>query len=84
MRRSAAFALVLVAGAGLLRAQDAPEVEENDTSPYHLALLDYKAGKYQEACDALSQEPKGSTDPAEVQKSRDPRLEDPHRTEAVR
>lgn len=69
MMRSASFAFILLSCTCLLRAQDAPEVvQDNDTSPYHLALLDYKAGKFQEAFDALSQEPKGNTDPAEVQK----------------
>jgi len=41
---------------GVARAQDAPEIiEDNDTSPYHVALLDYKAGKYQEALAAIDQ-----------------------------
>jgi tetratricopeptide (TPR) repeat protein len=46
--------LVLLGWPALLRADDAPE-EDNDHSPYHVALLDYKAGKFQEALDALNQ-----------------------------
>jgi tetratricopeptide (TPR) repeat protein len=42
--------------AGLLSAQveQDPQVEDTDTSPYHVALLDYKAGKFPEALDALN------------------------------
>ncbi len=37
------------------RAQDvAGQIEDNDTTPYHVALLDYKLGKYQEAYDVLA------------------------------
>ena len=35
------------------RAQDAPEVEDNDTSPYHQALLAYKSSHYDEARTAI-------------------------------
>jgi len=50
---SLALGLILLGFAPLARAEDAPEIQDNDTSPYHLALLDYKAGKFQEALDAL-------------------------------
>ena len=49
--RSAALGFILLGS--LLRAQDAPEIQDNDTSPYHVALLDYKAGKFQEAYDTM-------------------------------
>lgn len=29
-------------------------IQDNDTSPYHVALVDYKAGKFQEAYDAMA------------------------------
>ena len=54
MSRWAAFGLVVVFCASLLRAQDTPEVVDNDTSPYHVALVDYKAGKFQEAYNAMA------------------------------
>jgi tetratricopeptide (TPR) repeat protein len=49
-----ALGLMLPACGGLLRAQVQPEPEpapilDTDTSPYHLALLAYKAGDYDEA-----------------------------------
>jgi tetratricopeptide (TPR) repeat protein len=50
-----AFAL-LTGPATVLRAQAPPAeppIVDNDTSPYHVALLDYKAGHFQEALDAL-------------------------------
>ncbi len=50
---SLAVGIILLGLTPLLRAQDAAPIEDNDTSPYHLALLDYKAGKFQEALDAL-------------------------------
>jgi tetratricopeptide (TPR) repeat protein len=50
--RSVVLSLVLLGS--ILRAEDAPEVQDNDTSPYHQALLDYKAGHFQEALDALN------------------------------
>ena len=37
----------------LLRAQDAPEPPDNDTSPLHVALVAYKAGKFDEARTAI-------------------------------
>ena len=54
MMRYAVLGLVLVGGLGLLRAQDAPEPpDDNDTSPLHVALVAYKAGKYDEARTAI-------------------------------
>jgi len=46
----------VLACAGLLRAQveQEPQIADTDTSPYHVALLNYKAGKFQEALDALN------------------------------
>ncbi len=35
-------------------ADDQPLIADTDTSPYHVALLDYKEGKFQEALDALN------------------------------
>jgi tetratricopeptide (TPR) repeat protein len=46
MMRWTVVGLVMVAGIGLLHAQ---EIDDNDTSPLHQALLDYKAGKFPEA-----------------------------------
>jgi tetratricopeptide (TPR) repeat protein len=37
----------------LVRAEDAPQIEDNDTSPYHQALLNYKSGHYDEARTAI-------------------------------
>ena len=53
--------LILLGLTTFARAQDAAEVEDNDTSPYHVALLDYKAGRFPEALDALRQGSAGST-----------------------
>lgn len=49
-----ALGLILLPG-NFLPAQgtDTAPPPDNDHSPYHLALLDYKEGKYQEALDAL-------------------------------
>jgi tetratricopeptide (TPR) repeat protein len=63
----AALGLILLASTILLRAEDAPEVEENDTSPYHQALLNYKSGHYDEARTAI--------DAAEKAKPGDPQIE---------
>ena len=60
--RSLVAGLLLLGCTPLLRAQDAAPPEDNDRSPYHLALLDYKVGKFQEALDAL--EPAGATAPS--------------------
>jgi len=54
MFRWAAFGFVLVFCASLLCGQETPEVVDNDTSPYHVALIDYKAGKFQEAYNAMA------------------------------
>ena len=48
MHRWPICGLILLGCVGFLRAQDA-QIEDNDTSPLHQALLDYKAGKYPEA-----------------------------------
>ena len=53
--RGAALGLVLFSLSPLLRADDAAQIEDNDTSPYHVALVDYKAGKFQDALAALPQ-----------------------------
>jgi len=49
---------VLLTGlTSILRAQAPPAeapIPDNDTSPYHVALLDYKAGRFQEAFDTLN------------------------------
>jgi len=58
--RSIALGFILPGLTTLLRAQDAPEVVDNDTSPYHVALVDYKAGKFQEAYDAMAPFNQGS------------------------
>jgi tetratricopeptide (TPR) repeat protein len=47
--RSLALAFTLLGLGSILRAENPPEIEDDDHSPYHLALLDYKEGKYQEA-----------------------------------
>lgn len=63
--RLPALGFALLACASLLRAQglppvssashdDQPLIADTDKSPYHVALLDYKAGKFQEALDALN------------------------------
>jgi predicted Zn-dependent protease len=51
------FGCALLVCAGPLRAQGdtaEPAPADSDTSPYHVALLDYKEGKFQEALDALN------------------------------
>ena len=54
MMRFSVFGLVLVGCTGLLRAQDAPQAPtDNDTSPLHVALVAYKAGKYDAARTAI-------------------------------
>ena len=64
--RSLAFGFVLLVCDGPLLAQtdEQPVIADSDTSPYHVALLDYKAGKFQEALDALSA--KGETVPLDT------------------
>lgn len=44
---------ILLGGASLLRGQDESPVQDSNTSPYHLALLDYKTGKYDAARTAI-------------------------------
>jgi tetratricopeptide (TPR) repeat protein len=58
--------------APLLHAQDTagePPVD-NDNSPYHVALLDYKAGKYPEALDAINKADASSDPRIAILKSR--------------
>jgi tetratricopeptide (TPR) repeat protein len=50
--------ILLISLISPLPAQTAPaaaDITDNDRSPYHVALLDYKAGHFQEALDALNQ-----------------------------
>ena len=60
MMRWAVVGLILASVFGLLRAQDAPEIEDTDTSPLHQALVDYKAGKFDEARVAVDAAEKAS------------------------
>jgi tetratricopeptide (TPR) repeat protein len=53
MSRLPVLGFVLVGCTGLLRAQDAPEPPDSDTSPLHVALVAYKSGKYDEARTAI-------------------------------
>jgi tetratricopeptide (TPR) repeat protein len=53
MMRLSVLGFVLVACTGLLRAQDEQEPADNDTSPLHVALVAYKAGKYDDARTAI-------------------------------
>jgi tetratricopeptide (TPR) repeat protein len=68
--RSIALGFILLGS--LLRANDASGVVDNDTSPYHQALLDYKSGKYDDAQTAIDAADKAKPgDPAtEILKSR--------------
>jgi len=57
--RALTLGLVLLSGlVTVLRAQGPPpteaQISDTDTSPYHVALLDYKAGHFQEALDVLN------------------------------
>ena len=65
--RLSVLGLVLVGCTGLLRAQDAPEPPDNDTSPLHVALVAYKAGKYDEARTAIDAAEKAN--PGDLQTS---------------
>jgi tetratricopeptide (TPR) repeat protein len=62
------FALiVLLVLTTLLRAETVSAVEDNDTSSYHVALLAYKAGHFQEALDDLNRD-NGNYPPADAEK----------------
>ncbi len=67
MSKGAALGLVLLGFAGVVRGQDAPDVPDTDTSPYHQALLNYKSGHYDQARTAI--------DAAEKAKPKDPATE---------
>jgi tetratricopeptide (TPR) repeat protein len=72
--RSIAFGIIFLALPLSLRAQDTPApdtaapAEDTDQSPYHVALLAYKAGDYQKAFDALDS-PDGNTAVAQDQRA---------------
>jgi tetratricopeptide (TPR) repeat protein len=72
MSRWAAFGLVMLGVTSLVCAQDAPEVEDNDPSPYHQALLAYKSSHYDMARTAIEAAEKAKPgDPAtEILKAR--------------
>jgi len=53
MIRLPVLGIVLVGYTGLLHAQDEQEPLDTDTSPLHVALVAYKAGKYDEARTAI-------------------------------
>jgi tetratricopeptide (TPR) repeat protein len=65
--------LIFAAGAALLaRAQSDPEVPDNDRSPYHQALLNYKSGNYDAAALFVDEAEKAQPDsiPVELLKVR--------------
>jgi tetratricopeptide (TPR) repeat protein len=66
--KGTALGLIFLGLSPLLRAEVAPPIQDNDTSPYHVALIDYKAGKFQDALDALKQGPPGGATPADAEK----------------
>jgi tetratricopeptide (TPR) repeat protein len=72
MQRWAALGLILLGLTVLARAEDAAEVPDNDTSPYHQALLNYKSGHYDQARTAIDAAEKANPkDPAtEILKAR--------------
>ena len=72
MSKRAALGVVLLGLTCLLRAEEAPEVEDNDTSPLHQALLNYKSGHYDEARAAIdaAEKAKPGDLPTEILKSR--------------
>jgi tetratricopeptide (TPR) repeat protein len=49
-----ALGVILMGFAPFLHAEKVSEIQDDDHSPYHIALLDYKEGHYQEALDALN------------------------------
>jgi tetratricopeptide (TPR) repeat protein len=72
MTRSLVLGFFLMGASILARAETAPEVQDSDTSPYHLALTAYKSGHYdaaRKAIDAAEIEKPGDF-PTEILKSR--------------
>lgn len=69
---SMALGLVLLGFAPRLRAETAPEVPDNDHSPLHQALLDYKTGKYDDARAAIetAEQAKPGDIPTEILKAK--------------
>jgi tetratricopeptide (TPR) repeat protein len=69
---SIALGLILLGFTPLLRAENAPEVQDNDQSPLHQALLDYKSGKYDDARTAIdaAEKAKPGDLPTEILKAR--------------
>jgi len=67
-----ALGFVLLGLTTLLRAETAPEVADNDTSPYHQALLNYKSGRYDDARAAIdaAEKAKPGDLPTEILKAR--------------
>jgi Tfp pilus assembly protein PilF len=61
-RKSVVFGVLLLGLAFLLRAQNEPAIEDNDTSPYHQAMLAYKTGHYDEARTAIDAAEKAKPD----------------------
>jgi tetratricopeptide (TPR) repeat protein len=66
--------VVLLGSTAALRAQDKPPPPpvDTNTSPYHLALLAYKGGRYDEALQAINAAEKAAPDdvPTEILKAR--------------
>lgn len=62
----------LLAGGTVLLPASNEEVEDHDTSPYHLALLDYKSGKLDEALASINaaEKAKPGDVPVEILKAR--------------
>jgi Tfp pilus assembly protein PilF len=67
-----AYVLLLLGAALVLRAQSDPDVQDNDRSSYHQALLNYKSGKYDAARIFIDQAEKAQPDsiPVELLKVR--------------
>lgn len=71
--RSLTLGFALLGFCSFVRAENAQEeIEDNDHSPYHVALLDYKEGNYKAAGDAIDAAEKANPgDPAtEILKAR--------------
>ncbi len=65
MKQSTALGLVLLGAMVYARAQDAPPPADNDTSPLHVALVNYKSGNYDKARTAIDEAEKANPgDPA--------------------
>jgi tetratricopeptide (TPR) repeat protein len=72
MIRPSVLSLLLLGAMLIARAADAPEIEDTDTSPYHVALTAYKSGHYDAARAAIDQAEKAKPGdfPTEILKSR--------------